>query len=115
MRMVFQEVATRASKSGICPHCGKRAVRNEKFYQTINPFNKTADGRVKDYHDIHAELAVTRAAWKAALRTASHETIRSKSATHTPSDSHRTSVSQTAGLASSATPTLCERRQKSGA
>ncbi len=36
----FDEVAVRATKSGICPACGKRATRSMKFWQTINPWNR---------------------------------------------------------------------------
>lgn len=63
MRVNFQEVAIRSSKSGCCPRCDKRASRSEKFWQTINPFNKTADGRVKGRNDIYAELMIKRDAW----------------------------------------------------
>lgn len=61
--LTFQEVSIRASKSGICQVCNKRASRSEKFWQTINPFNKTADGHVKGRDEIHAELMASRAEW----------------------------------------------------
>ena len=61
---VFEEVKLYASKSGICPVCGKRATRNQKFQQTINPFNKTKDGIVKTSSEIRPELRQAADAWR---------------------------------------------------
>ncbi len=61
---VFSEVSFRAEKSGKCIICGKRRKRAKKFWQTLNPFNKKADGRVKTPSDIREELAVDVLKWK---------------------------------------------------
>ena len=63
MRITFDEVYVRASKSGKCA-CGKRRVRSQKFSQTINPFNKMHDGRIKRRNDIIAELQAEIRAWR---------------------------------------------------
>ncbi|GKV89323.1 hypothetical protein [Pectobacterium carotovorum] len=60
----YEEVATVAEKSGKCVVCGKACKRREKFYQTLNPFNKNKDGSVKSYAQILSEIKERAAAWK---------------------------------------------------
>ena len=43
--------------------CGKRATRSTYIYQTLNPFNRNADGAVKTVPEILAENKVKRDAW----------------------------------------------------
>lgn len=64
MRYTFEEQKLFANKSGICPVCGKRATRSQKFWQTINPFNKTADGVAKTSVQIRAELKEDADKWR---------------------------------------------------
>jgi hypothetical protein len=64
MRVTFEEVKYHASKSGKCPVCGKSCTRSQKFFQTINPFNKNEDGTVKNRDEIYAELKVQIVMWK---------------------------------------------------
>ncbi len=61
----FQEVAVTGQKRGKCPGCGGTAERQQRFYQTINPFNRNADGRPKTQPEIVAELRAQVEAWKA--------------------------------------------------
>lgn len=58
MRMTtrFEEVSIIRERSGKCDVCGKQCKRREKFYQTLNPFNKNKDGSVKTYQEIRKEL-----------------------------------------------------------
>ena len=65
VKHIFEEVRLYGSKSGICQICGKKAVRTQKFYQTINPFNKSADGSIKTHSVITEELKLLLDAWKA--------------------------------------------------
>lgn len=44
---------------------GKRRTRREKFWQTLNPFNKNADGEPKTAQEIRVELAEKIKAWRA--------------------------------------------------
>ncbi len=60
----FREVSLRAEKSGKCITCGKRRKRVRKFCQTINPFNKNADGTVKNRFDIRTELQTQVDKWR---------------------------------------------------
>lgn len=62
--MTFQEVAVWGHKTGKCG-CGKRRERREKFWQTLNPFNRTADGSPKTPKQIEVELVAQRDAWLA--------------------------------------------------
>jgi hypothetical protein len=65
----FERVPLTASKSVPCTECGKKVRRQRTFEQTLNPFNKTADGRVKTYKDIYPELRAKADAWKAEPET----------------------------------------------
>jgi hypothetical protein len=42
---------------------GKWHQQTKKFFQTLNPFNKTADGTVKTREQIMQELRAERQAW----------------------------------------------------
>lgn len=59
---VFNEVSMTVEKRGKCG-CGKYRVRRQKFWQTLNPFNKTKDGYVKTRADIMPELLAQAEAW----------------------------------------------------
>jgi hypothetical protein len=63
-RIVFEEVTRWSQKSVKCEGCGKRVNRAKTFLQTINPFNTTATGTVKDREQINRELADEVAAWR---------------------------------------------------
>jgi hypothetical protein len=60
----FQEVKRSAKRTMKCRTCGKRFTRSQTFMQTINPFNKNADGDVKSYAEIWRELGVEADAWR---------------------------------------------------
>ena len=61
----FQEVKLHATKSWKNAD-GKRIVRRRTFSQTLNPYNKDANGVVKDAAAIRKELQKEIADWKAA-------------------------------------------------
>ena len=63
-RIYVQEIKLYAEKNCKCSICGKRLKRRRKFYQTINPFNKRADGEVKTYSDIYPELREDAQKWE---------------------------------------------------
>lgn len=64
-RYVFERVERRATKRVKCAGgCGKLQPRARTFYQTINPFNKRADGLPKTRQDILAELEVEARNWQ---------------------------------------------------
>lgn len=65
----FERVPLTATKSVRCTVCGKKIRRQRTFEQTINPFNKTADGQVKTYKHIYPELEAKATAWKAEPET----------------------------------------------
>ncbi len=60
----FEEVKFHSVKHGTCPGCGNKTSRKKTFYQTINPYNRTVDGIVKDRRTIVNELAAEAAAWR---------------------------------------------------
>ena len=62
-RIVFQEIAVRGVKKFKDPGTGKQRQVTRKFCQTVNPFNKNADGTVKTPEQIRAEIIAQRDAW----------------------------------------------------
>lgn len=65
IRRTFHEVAIRATKRFTDAATGKRRTRTRKFFQTLNPYNKLPDGRVKGADDIRTEIKAERDAWMA--------------------------------------------------
>jgi hypothetical protein len=63
-RVNFQEYGVTGKKSGICPKCGRRAVRSAKFFQTQNPFNRNKQGDVKSVDEIMEENRQRLFRWK---------------------------------------------------
>ena len=63
-RFAFQEIVCVAKRTGKCHMCGKRWTKTKKFRQTVNPFNKTADGSQKDRAQIWAELRAEAKLWQ---------------------------------------------------
>lgn len=64
MKVYFQEVKYHEKKSGKCSVCGKTCTISKKFYQTLNPFNKNADGTIKTHGDIYKELMIQIKEWE---------------------------------------------------
>lgn len=60
----FEVVKHLAVKTFRCPTCGRPGRRQRTFRQTINPFNKNADGQVKTRAEIMVELKVQAAEWE---------------------------------------------------
>lgn len=63
-RIDFSEVAIFVSRQEKCIKCGKYTKRKQKFYQTINQFNKNKDGSVKDRDDILRDLKDAADLWR---------------------------------------------------
>ena len=63
---IYERVQVGAYKAGPCAICGKRAERRETFGQTLNPFNRNADGSVKTRHEIWNEICAEARKWEQA-------------------------------------------------
>jgi hypothetical protein len=61
VRITFNEVAVRATRRWT--ENGKKRQQTRKFFQTINPFNKGANGLPKDRDQIMREITAKRDAW----------------------------------------------------
>lgn len=61
----FEEIKQQARKRVPCDECGKKVSRQRTFSQTLNPFNKNADGEPKSPQEIDEELAAEAQAWQA--------------------------------------------------
>lgn len=68
----FQEVPLYGTKNVPCSGCGKKLRRQRKFFQTLNPFNKAADGSPKTVTQINAELTEQIKQWKQEPETCSN-------------------------------------------
>ena len=44
--------------------CGKKLTRSRTFTNTINPFNKNADGEVKKYSEVYADVKAEGEKWE---------------------------------------------------
>ena len=51
----YREVSMKAVYRWVDAH-GRKRQKTEKFFQTLNPFNKNADGSIKNSREILAEL-----------------------------------------------------------
>jgi len=61
----FEVVPFRTSKTVKCSGCGKTLRRAMTFDQTINPYNRNADGTVKNREEILLELRAEADEWTA--------------------------------------------------
>lgn len=60
----FEKVEHRVTKSVKCDGCGKRLKRSTTLFQTLSPFNKTADGELKTRQQIGVELRDAETDWR---------------------------------------------------
>lgn len=74
IRTTFDEVCLFGKKSFKCS-CGKRLVRSKKFYQTLNPYNVTADGNAKSAKTILEELRIEISDWKNKVDKCIHDVV----------------------------------------
>ena len=59
----FDKVTHHVTKRVPCRRCGKKLGRSTILSQTINPFNKGADGQPKTREQIRAELRAEAETW----------------------------------------------------
>lgn len=71
MRLSFDEVALNGTKAVKCAGCGRSVRRHQKFWQTINPYNRLPDGTPKTRIDILQELAQEVLDWRSTSETCS--------------------------------------------
>lgn len=60
----FETVRVQYVKQGQCPACGTWRRRQKTFEQTINPFNRNADGTMKTRDQIREELHAEGRGWE---------------------------------------------------
>ena len=65
MRVVFNEVSLKGKRTYV-DESGKRRQETKKFWQTVNPFNKNADGSIKTREQILIEIGRERDDWLSA-------------------------------------------------
>lgn len=62
MKYTYNEVSIKATKRWKDEN-GKWKSKTKKFYQTLNPFNKNADGSLKSREQIMSEIMAEREEW----------------------------------------------------
>ena len=67
-RVTFEKVLVKSTKYWKDEH-GKPRQKTKEFFQTVNPFNKNADGTVKSREEIRGEIVAERNAWLQEGRT----------------------------------------------
>ena len=73
MRITFEEVCLTGFKVVKCEAgCGRRLQRRHKFWQTLSPFNKNAQGQPKTREEIADELRVEKTRWMVIPETCAH-------------------------------------------
>jgi hypothetical protein len=60
---VFEEVSLRGKKTGKCG-CGKNRTRQATFTNTINPYNRDADGTIKSRDEVLEDVRKILNEWK---------------------------------------------------
>ncbi|KVV40870.1 hypothetical protein WT27_13155 [Burkholderia territorii] len=64
MRIMFDEIAVRETVKWRDPKTRRIRTRTRKFFQTVNPFNRGADGQPKTREQIRMEVARDARLWK---------------------------------------------------
>jgi len=64
MKVNFEVCEYNVEKSGKCIICNKQIKIKEKFYQTLNPFNKNKNGETKSREEIYNELKEQVKEWR---------------------------------------------------
>ncbi|MBR8350305.1 hypothetical protein KDX21_06925 [Burkholderia cenocepacia] len=64
MRITFDRIGAKRTVSWIDPATGKRRQKTRNFEQTVNPFNRDANGQPKDRRTISVEVNREAALWK---------------------------------------------------
>lgn len=59
----FESIRVRRTKRGKCPGCGKTTSRTRVFEQTVNPFNRGADGEAKTSSEVREAVEADADAW----------------------------------------------------
>ena len=65
MRYVYEQVTQQATKNLPCPSCGKKVRRSTTISNTVNPFNKNAEGEVRSRAEVRACVLDLAAQWQA--------------------------------------------------
>lgn len=63
----FREIVGREKYTVTCTSCGKTLTRTAKVVQTVNPFNKNADGSVKTANQVFTSACAEAVALAAKL------------------------------------------------
>lgn len=60
----FQEITIKAVRVGKCEKCGKRWRKTKSFTQTVNPFNRTALGAIKNSEEVYEDVRLEASNWQ---------------------------------------------------
>ena len=66
---VFEKVTLGWTKTVPCTLCGRKVRRSKTFWQTLNPWNRDANGNPRTRAEIRVDLVVTAKVWQALPET----------------------------------------------
>lgn len=64
IRTTYEPVWARAEVSGSCGVCGKRCTRKTTIENTVSPFNKNEDGRVRTRMEVQERVRFLAREWE---------------------------------------------------
>ncbi len=64
MKVSFEIARAQTRAAFICAACGKRSKRQKSFWQSVNPFNKNANGTPKTRAQVQADVSAEATAWR---------------------------------------------------
>lgn len=78
----FDGPSVPVERHGKCPTCDKPVTRRRTFSRTVNPFNKRADGEIKSWDEVYADVKAEAQAWDPGPEVFEHQ--RCYDARHAP-------------------------------
>lgn len=78
----FDGPSVPVERHGECPTCDKPVTRRRTFSGTVNPFNKRADGEIKTWAEVYADVKAEAQAWDPGPEVFEHQ--RCYDARHAP-------------------------------
>ena len=61
---IYEQVTQQVTKNLPCPSCGKKVRRSNTISNTVNPFNKNADGEIRTRAEVRACVVALAQKWQ---------------------------------------------------
>lgn len=80
MITTYQRVRVQQQREGYCPICGGKVTRSKTFEQTVNPWNRNADGTPKTAREVLIAVQAVAAEWHPSIEEFTHAKCRAVAA-----------------------------------